>query len=93
MVPVLPRWCGGQADKILGLHLPHHLFERESGYVVAFIDDHLAVLSHEVLHLVFSVQALDHRDIYATRPIHLATADMPDRFGRQIQEHPEALRS
>ena len=43
MMPVLPRRRGGQTDKVFGLHLPHHLFERESGYVVAFIHDHLAV--------------------------------------------------
>ena len=91
MVPVLSRRRGGQTDDILGLHLPHHLFEREGGYVVTFIDDHLTVLTHEVLHFVFSVQALDDGDVYAARPIHLATADMPDRFGRQIQEHPKAL--
>jgi hypothetical protein len=59
--------------------------------MVTFIDDHLAVLSNEVLHLVFSVEALDDGDVYATRPVHFATADMPDRLGRQIQEHPEAL--
>jgi hypothetical protein len=53
MVSVFPRRRGGQTDNIFGLHLPHHLFERESGYVVAFVDDHLAVLSHEVLHFVF----------------------------------------
>ena len=91
MVPVLPRRRGGQTDNILGLHLPHHLFERESGYVVAFVDDHLAVLSDEVLHFVFSIQALDDGDVYATCPVHFAAADMPDRFGRQIQEHPKAL--
>ena len=91
MVPVLPRRRGGQTDNILGLDLPHHLFERESGYVVAFIDDHLAVLSNEVLHFVFSVQALDDGDIHVTRPVHFAATDMSDRFGWQIQEHPKAL--
>ena len=82
MVSVFPGRRGGQTDNIFGLHLPHHLFEGESGYVVAFVDDHLTVLSYEVLHLVFSVQTLDDGDIYAARPVHFSTADMPDRFGR-----------
>jgi hypothetical protein len=71
--------------------LSHHLFERECGYVVTFIDDHVAVLSDEVLHFVFSVEALDDGDIHATRPVHFAAAYMPDRFRRQIQEHPKTL--
>jgi len=53
--------------------------------------DHLAVLGHEVLHFVIPVQALDDGDVDATRPTHLAAADMPDRFGGQIQEHPKAV--
>ena len=36
MVSGLPRRSGGQADNILGLNLPHDLFERESGNVVAY---------------------------------------------------------
>src|SRR5215472_5310839 len=35
MVPVLPGRSSGQAYDILGLDLPHHLFERKSAYVVA----------------------------------------------------------
>jgi hypothetical protein len=34
---------------------------------------------------------LDYGDVDATRPIHLATAYMPDRFGGQIQEPPKAF--
>src|SRR5947209_5078412 len=51
-------------------------------YVVDFVDIHLAVLSYEVPHLFFSVQTLDDGDIYAARPVHFSTADMPNRFGR-----------
>src|SRR5450755_2787730 len=58
---------------------------------MAFIDDHLSVLGDEVLYFVFSVQALDHGDVHTTRPIHLAATDMPDRLGRQIQEHRKAF--
>src|ERR1035438_7492052 len=91
MVSVLPRRRGGQTDNIFGLHLWHHLFERESGDVVAFVDDHLAVLGHEVLRFVLPVQTLDDGNVYATRTIHLAAADVPDRFGGQVQEPPKAL--
>jgi hypothetical protein len=90
MVSVLTRRRGGKTDNILGLYLPHHLFEREGGYVVAFIDDHLAVLSNEVLHFVLPIQALNDGDIPAARPVRFP-ADMPDQVGWQIQEHPKAL--
>src|ERR1035437_1097340 len=91
MVPVLPRWRGGKPNNILRLHLPHHLFESESGYMVAFIDDHLAVFGNEVLHFILSVQALNDGDVHTPRPVRFPTTDMPDRFWRQIQEHPKAL--
>jgi hypothetical protein len=91
MVSVFPRRRGGQTNDIFCLHLPHYLFERESGYILAFVDDHLAVLSNEVLHFVLSVQALDHGNVNTTCPIHFATTDMADRFGGQVQEHPQTL--
>jgi hypothetical protein len=59
--------------------------------VVAFVDDHLAILGNEVLHFVISVKALDDGDVYTTCPVHLATTDMPDRPCRQIQEHSKAF--
>ncbi len=55
MMSVLPRRCGSKTNDILGLYLPHHLFESESGYVVTFIDDHLAVFGDKVFHLIFEV--------------------------------------
>src|ERR1035438_1331110 len=64
---------------------------RNHSPLFTIVDDHLTVLSHEVLHFVFPVQALDHGDVYASRSLHFAAADMPDRFGGQIQEPPKAL--
>src|SRR5215469_17427327 len=81
MVPVLPGRSSSEAYDILGLHLPHHLFERESGYVMAFIDDHLAIFSNEVLHLVLTIQALDNRNVHAARPFRFPAADLSDRLG------------
>ena len=81
MLPVLPGRSSSQAYDILGLHLSHHLLERESGYVVTFIDDHLAVFCNEVLHLVLTIQALDNRNVHIARPFRLPTTDMSDRFG------------
>jgi hypothetical protein len=34
---------------------------------------------------------LDDGNVHTSCAVHLAAADMPDRFGRQIQEHPETL--
>jgi hypothetical protein len=78
MVSVLPRRRGCQPDNILGLHLSHHLFEREGRYVVAFIDDHLPVFGNEVLHLVFSVKALDDGNVHTPRPVRFPATNMPD---------------
>src|SRR5207253_11432200 len=64
---------------------------RESGYVVAFVDDHLAIFSNEVLYFVFSIQALDDGDVHTPGPFRFPSTDVPDRFGWQIQEHPQAL--
>src|SRR5436853_6134667 len=52
MVPILPGRSSSQAYDILGLRLPHHLFEGESGYMMALIDDHLPVLRYVFLPLV-----------------------------------------
>jgi hypothetical protein len=62
-----------------------------SGSMVAFINDHLAVLSNEVLHFRFSVQALNDGHIHTPRPVRFPTADMPEGLGRQVQEHSETL--
>jgi hypothetical protein len=78
MVSVLPRRCGGQPDNVPGLDLPHHLFERKSRYVVAFVDDHLAVFSNKVLHLILSIQALNDRHIHTTRSVCFPATDMPN---------------
>jgi hypothetical protein len=58
---------------------------------MAFVHDHLAVLCNEVLHVVFSIQALNHGNVYASCAVHFAAADMADRLGSKIQEQPEAL--
>src|SRR5437773_5769309 len=91
MVPVLPRRSSSQADDIPGRHLPHDLFEREGGYMVTFIDDHLTVFRNEVLYLVLSVQALNDRDVNAACPVHFPATDMSDRLCWQIQKHAKAL--
>jgi hypothetical protein len=56
MMSALPRRRSGQTDKILSPHLPYYTVEPEGGYVVAFVNDHVGVLSNEVLRVVFSVQ-------------------------------------
>ena len=55
MMPIFPRRRGGESKNIFCLHLLHDLFETESGYVVALIHDHLAILGHEVLYLILSI--------------------------------------
>jgi hypothetical protein len=91
VVPALPRRRGSQTDNILGLYLPHDRFERESGYVMAFIDDHLAIFSDEILHSILPVQALNNGHVRAARSLHFSATDMSNRFGWKTQEHPKAF--
>jgi hypothetical protein len=60
-------------------------------YVVAFIDDHLAVFRYQILYFILSVQALNDGHVHTPRSVSFATTDMSDRFGGQIQEHSKAL--
>ena len=44
----------GQSDDVLRFHLSQYSLERESGDVVAFIHDHVAVFGYQVLHLALA---------------------------------------
>jgi hypothetical protein len=78
-------------NDVFRLDLPHDLLEGEGRDVMTLIHDHLTVLRHEVLHLIFSIQALDDGDINAPCPVWFPAANMPDRFCWHVQEHAEAL--
>jgi len=54
--------------------------------VVALVNDHLTILSNEVIHRFFAGQALDHGDIDLSRQLTLSTANLTDRFGIAAQK-------
>jgi hypothetical protein len=91
MVTVFSRRGRREADDVLGLHLLHHLLEGKRRDMVALVDDYLTALGDKVLDFVFPVQALDDRNIYTSRPVHLPAADLPNRLRGQIQERCQPL--
>jgi hypothetical protein len=53
--------------------------------MMALIDDHLAVLCYEVLHLAFALETLNQRDVnLACSPL-FASADLPDSRHWQVK--------
>jgi len=75
---IFTRGGSRQSQDVFGLDVLHYPFEGESGNMVAFIDDHLAVTGNEIIHLALSMQALDHSDINGTRSFMLASTNLPD---------------
>ena len=63
MVAVLAGDGRGQARDELRLCPADDLLETLSGQVVAFVNDEMSVVSHQVTHHVLSHQALDDRHV------------------------------
>ena len=91
MMTVFSGWRRRQPYNVLGLHLPHNLLECERRDVVALINNYLAVLDDKILHLFFAAQALDDRNVHASSPVQLPTANLPDCRRGQVQEHCQPL--
>ncbi len=51
VMAVLSNRCSGKSQHVPCFDLAHDLIERESGQMMALIDNYLAVLSYEVLYL------------------------------------------
>ena len=54
--------------------------------MVAFIDDHLAVLGDAIAHDIFADEALKDRHIEQTGRLAAAAADATDRFRREVEK-------
>ena len=54
--------------------------------MVAFVDDHVAVISDEVSDYAFADETLNDADINPSSRSTSASADATDRFGRYIEE-------
>ena len=86
---VTPAWCRGQTRDVARLHLAHHSFERDRGDVVTFVDDHVTVVGHPVVHLVAARQALDHGDIELAVRFTPSCSDLANVPGFEVQEQRE----
>ena len=59
--------------------------------MVAFVDDHVAVIGHDVRDHALSDQALNDADVHPPGRPSSASADATDRFGRHVEERRKAL--
>ena len=81
MVAVLARDGRGQARDESRLCPADDLLEALRGQVMAFVDDQMAIVSHQVTHHVLSHEALDDRDVQRSRRLLSPAADSADGFG------------
>lgn len=58
---------------------------------MAFIDDHMAVLSDAVIYDAFSDETLNDADVNLSSRSISSSADSSDRFRRDIEESRESL--
>ena len=86
MVAILAGDGRGQARDKLRLRPADDLLETLSGQVVAFVNDEMSIVSHQVTHHVLAHQALDDRHVQRTRRLFSPAADSADGFGRQTQK-------
>jgi hypothetical protein len=86
MVTILACDGGRQAKDESGLGLTHHRLETVRRQMVAFVDDHLAVIGDEVSDYVFADETLNDGDVNPSSRSTSASADSTDRFGGYIEE-------
>src|SRR5436309_2771645 len=59
--------------------------------MVAFIDDHLAVLGDAIVHDIFADEALNDRHIEQSGRLVAAAANAADRLGREVEKRRQTL--
>ena len=89
MVAVLARHGRRQPQHVLDLRPARDLLEADGGEMVALVDDEMAVVGDDVVHLVAAHEALNDGNVYDACGLAPAAADLPDGGGGQIQERPE----
>ncbi|PTW96677.1 hypothetical protein C8N33_1247 [Pararhodobacter aggregans] len=75
-----------QTDDIAGLRSARDKLKTRRGQVVAFIDDQLAVVSHDVVDYAVSDQALDKRHVNHACRFPPSTANCADLLGVDLKE-------
>jgi len=85
-MPVFSNGRGRQSQDVLRLHLPHHLFKRDGGQVVAFVNYDMAILGHEVLCHALAMEALYQGDVDVSRSPGLSSTDLSDLIDRDIEK-------
>ena len=88
MVAILAGDGRGQARDELRLRPADDLLEALSGQVVAFVNDEMSIVSHDVTHDVLSHQALDDRHVQRPGRLLSPAADSADELGMTARETP-----
>ena len=86
LVTIAPVWCRRQACDVSGRDSREHTFDLDGWYVMAFVDDDVAVGADEVPQVIASREGLNHRDIDSVRQSAAAGAEPPDRLRCETQE-------
>ena len=86
MVPVFSGDGCRQTDDIARLRSARDKLKTRRRQVVAFVDDQLAVVSHDVVDLAVSDQALDQSHVNHARRFSLSTAYCANLFGVDLEE-------
>src|SRR6185312_640501 len=81
--------CGGQSDHIASLDLREHTLEGHRWYMVALIDDDLAIALHNVGDTPLTNKALDHRHVKIPIWLVFASTDLSNLFLFDTEEHGE----
>ena len=63
VVPVSPLRSGSESGDVTRFGFAEYTLEGNCGNVVALVHDDMPVLANEVVHLSFSDDALNHRDV------------------------------
>ena len=88
MVAIFAGDRRGQARDELRLCPADDLLETLSGQVVAFVNNQMSIICHQVTYHVLANQALDDRDVQRPCRLLSSAADSADGFGRQPPETP-----
>lgn len=91
MMPILAGDGGLQSENETPPGAPGHLFEADSGQMMTFINDQMAVSSDDIVDLAFSDQALDQRHIDDARRLALAAANPADVFRIDFEKGSQAF--
>ena len=91
MMTVLARHRRGQPQDESRLRPTDHLLKAVRRQMVAFIDDHLAVLGDAIVHDTLADEALNDRHVEQPGRLVAAAANAADRLGREVEKRRQTL--